>query len=360
MKLIRPASALLVVAVAVACGKVGPPQPPEPRGPLPPRAVQARQVGSAAEVAFTVPEPRGTKPAQEPVRVEIVRVAYPPGPKPPSDPDAFRYRGIVVASLDEDPMAPGARRGLRDSTVGELGNRGERWVVRYGVRVRDRRGRPSSLVLAQDLEIVPPTRAPSGLRAEVAADGIQLRWDASDGTEGAKYNVYRAAREWALLDAPLNTQPVTESQYRDTAVASGQTYLYRVRAVAAEGQPYRESESSEAIAVTAVDRFAPAAPNGLVVVQEGAAIRLFWNPSAERDLAGYRLYRRVADGEWSRIGPDPIKAPLYLDTDIRPDDRITYRVTAVDRAEASNESAPGESVQVVVVKDPVLAPAEPK
>lgn len=356
----RFGAAFIAVAVSAGCGKVGPPQPPEPSGPLPPRGVQARQVGRSAEVAFTAPEPRGPKPAQRPVRVEIVRVAYPPGPKPPSDPEAFRYRGTVVASLEEDPLEPGARRALRDTTVSDLAKAGERWVVRYGVRVRDRRGRPSSLVLARDLDLVPPPAAPAGLHADVTADGIQLRWEAPAGTESPKYNVYRGTKEGDLLETPVNPQPLGEAAYRDAAVAMGTTYVYRVRTVAAEGLPYRESESSDAIRVAAIDRFAPAAPKGLVAVQEGAAIRLFWDPGPERDLAGYRLYRRLADGAWTQIGPDPIRAPLYLDEDIRLDERIAYRVSAVDRAEPTNESAPGEIVQVVVVRDPTLAPAEPK
>ena len=51
------ARVLLVIAIvagSVGCGKEGPPLPPEPRGPFPPEAVQVRQIGDRAEVAFTV------------------------------------------------------------------------------------------------------------------------------------------------------------------------------------------------------------------------------------------------------------------------------------------------------------------
>ena len=105
--------------------------------------------------------------------------------------------------------------------------------------------------------------------------------------------------------------------------------------------------------VLAEDRFAPAPPTGLVAVQEGAAVRLFWNPGVERDLRGYRVYARAGGGEWRRLGPDPVLEPSLLDREVHAGDRIEYRVTAVDRSQPPNESAPGEIVEVGVVDDPL-------
>jgi hypothetical protein len=101
------------------------------------------------------------------------------------------------------------------------------------------------------------------------------------------------------------------------------------------------------------DRFAPAPPRGLVTVQEGLAVRLFWDPNRERDLAGYRVFRKIEDGEWERIGPAVVSNALHLDADIDVGQRLAYRITAIDRADPPNESGPSEEKTLVVLAEPV-------
>ena len=132
--------------------------------------------------------------------------------------------------------------------------------------------------------------------------------------------------------------------------------VYIVRVVLEEGSPLRESADSASYAVVAEDRFAPAPPQGLVVVQEGEAVRLFWNPNRERDLKGYRVYRRVDEGEWSQVGPEVVEQSLFLDRDVQVDRRLHYRVTSLDRADPPNESGPSESVELVVLAEPSTKP----
>jgi fibronectin type 3 domain-containing protein len=124
-----------------------------------------------------------------------------------------------------------------------------------------------------------------------------------------------------------------------------------VRTVAAEGPPFRESVSSPPATVDASDRFAPAAPTGLVAVQEASAVRLLWNPGAERDLDGYRVYRSAGGAEWVRLG-EIVRQPSFLDADVKVGAVVRYRVTAVDRVAPPNESAPSSEVEVRVAADP--------
>ena len=351
----RTVLAWSVVAVptlaAVSCGKAGPPSPPEPRGPLPPTTVVARQVGHRVEVAFTVPQPRGDRPSQAPVLAEVVRVAFAPGLQPSPDPVLFRVRGEVVARVEGDPLTSGTRRSLDDPELDRLDAGGSGWTVRYGVRVRDRRGRPSPLVAAPDVRVEASSSRPERLSAEPTAEGIRLSW--SDPAGDGRYNVYRAEADGPFGEAPAHDRPIAATTHLDASAAPAITYRYRVRRVLAEGYPPRESESSDEVRVLAEDRFAPGSPTGLVAVQEGAAVRLFWNPGAERDLRGYRVYAKTNDGEWRRIGPDPVLEPSLLDRDVRPGERIAYRVTAIDRTQPPNESAPGETVEVGIVDDPL-------
>jgi predicted small lipoprotein YifL len=108
LRLLNSTVALLLLALLVpACGKKGPPLPPSPRGPLPSTEVSARQLGSDILVTFKVPQPRGPKPARQPVRAELIRVAYAPGFEAQPDPSVFRRRGERVAILEGDPLPSG-------------------------------------------------------------------------------------------------------------------------------------------------------------------------------------------------------------------------------------------------------------
>ena len=335
-------------ATAVSCGKVGPLRPPAPRGPQAPVDVEARQIGAAVEVAFTVPQPTGSQASQEVAQTQILRVDYPRGVTPAVDPEAFRLRGQVVVEVDAG--LPGTRLVVADPTVGQLSDGGVGWTLRYGVRVRDRRDRPSTLVVARDLAVVAAVGPPSKLTAQASADGVRLAWEPPEGAADATYNIYRGPAEGLLDEKPLNLKPLATPGYLDADVRVGATYRYVVRSVAAEGPPFRESVSSAPAIVDASDRFAPAAPAGLVAVQEGAAVRLLWNPNAEKDLDGYFVYRKLG-GDWARQG-EILGQPSYLDPDVKPGDVVRYRVTAVDRASPPNESEPSAEVELQVAADP--------
>jgi len=345
-----------LILAAVACGERGPPRPPEPRGPLPPETVRVRQVGADAVAGVVIPQPRGERDAQQPVRAELVRVSYPAGIEPSSDADAFRRRGVLVASAEGNPLSPGSAVTIIDASVRDLEQGGEGSTLRYGVRVRDRRGRPSPLVVARDLRFLPVVGAPRELEGEPTADGIRLSWSPPPGEGPFRYNVYRPSDEGTALADPLNTQPLEETAYLDTTVTVGQAYRYVVRVALSDARPFTEGPDSGGIGLSAEDRFAPSAPEGLVAVQEGLGIRLFWDPNPERDIRGYRVYRRNltagADSTWGSIGPDPVERPLYLDSDVRIGQRLEYRVTAVDRASRPNESEPSPSQTVDVREEP--------
>ena len=344
---------LLACSLALmACGKTGPLQPPAPRGPFPAAGVEARQIGDRVEIALTVPKPRGTEPSQAVQTTEILRVAYPRGRTAQSEPDAFRVRGEIVAAVEAEYGKPGDRVVIADPSLAQLADAGIGWTLRYGVRVRDQRGRPSAIVVAKDLTTVPPVSPPTALTGQASGDGVRLSWQAPEGPASPAFNVYRGPADGPLAESPLNIQPLPSSDYLDATVEVGKIYRYVVRTVAASGPPYRESVSSNAFAVDASDRFAPAPPAGLVVVQEGSAVRLLWNPGGERDLEGYRVYRAASGEGFARIGPEIVPQPSFLDAGVSAGTDVRYRVTAIDRASPPNESAPSSEAGLRVAADP--------
>jgi len=342
---------LSCLMIGAGCGKKGAPLPPEPRGPQLPSHLVVRQTGEAIEVHFTVPEPRGEGAAQQPVRAELIRVGYQSDTPPPADPEAFRRRGEVVGSVEGDPLPVGLRSSVRDGSLAQLEGNGVGWTLRYAIRVRDGRGRSSPVMVATDLVKLASAAAPGTIDGEPTADGIRLSWTALAGVEDPMFNLYRARAGDPTPETPLNAAPLDISEYVDGDIVMGREYVYVVRLVLAGGLPYREGESGEPFRILAEDRFAPAAPGGIVVVQEGMAVRLFWNPNEERDLGAYRVYRGVDGGPFDRL-TERWEQSTYLDSDVRAGQRIVYRVTAVDRAEPPNESGPSEEISIEVAADP--------
>lgn len=344
------AAAATFACALAACGKAGAPVPPEPRGPLPPTQVHARQTGDTAVICFTVPQPRGAKPKQTVAVSEVLRVTYAPGLQVPRDPQAFRVRSQPIAAPQGEGLVPGRRICVLDSDLHSLEGGPAGWTLRYAVRLRDRAGRPSALIAAPDLVAVLPPDRPRGVRAEMTADGVVLRWEPPRQVSEPRYRIYRAEGDGPIPEEPLTESAVDRPEFLDDTASPGVAYRYQVRVEAVPGVPVRESAPSEEATVVATDRFPPASPTGLVAVQEGAAVRLFWNPNAERDLAGYRLERRGPDGDWAVIAT--AREPLHLDSAVVAGERWEYRVRAFDRADPPNESEPSQGVQVDVVEDP--------
>lgn len=344
----------ILLLAGTGCGKKGALRPPEPRGPLAPREVVARQEGARVFVSFTVPDPRGSKPSQQPSAAELVRLEHPPGASAPAEAEAFR-RAPVVAVVEGESLRRGSRLRIEDSSWTALEGGGVGWTLRYAVRVRDRHRRSSPLVVAPDLVPVAPLPPPAGLEAEATAEGVRLAWDPPSGGPFL-FNLYRAPAVEPFGEFPLNADAVSSTEYLDAAVEIGKSYRYVVRTTAAGGAPYRESGSAGPIEVVAEDRFPPSAPTGLVAVQEGPSVRLFWNPSQERDLAGYRVERRLGtEGSWEALGGGPTAEPFRLDDGATPGARLFYRVSAVDRAD--NVGPPSEPTEILVAEEPAAGRA---
>jgi hypothetical protein len=353
---VAAAGILGLALVATSCGKEGPPQPPRPRGPLPPRSLESRQLGPGVQILFTVPDSRGSGPGQQVTTAELVRVTYPPGIDPPPDPDTFRRRGDVVAETGAGALVPGERVLLEDRSLAGLEDQALGWTLRYAVRVRDAKRRVSMLAVAADLVPLESVGPPQDLTGEPTAEGVRLDWappEVANREEPLTYNVYRTALGDLWPGEPLNNEPLTVTEYLDGDVKVGQLYAYTVRVALAGGKPYREGEPSRADEVVAEDRFAPATPGGLVSVQEGRGVRLFWDPNRERDLAGYRVFRMIEGGEWAPVGLEIVEQNSFLDAAVAVGQRWSYRVVALDQAVPPNFSEFSDTVELEILEEPV-------
>jgi len=98
------------------------------------------------------------------------------------------------------------------------------------------------------IEITPrdtfPPKPPEGLTAVNTTDAIELIWNVSPEADLLGYNVYR--QEDNSTASKLNPEPLSTPIYRDSKIAAGKTYKYRVTALDIAGNESGPSTEAEA------------------------------------------------------------------------------------------------------------------
>ncbi|MER6910079.1 PA14 domain-containing protein [Streptomyces sp. NPDC000594] len=180
---------------------------------------------------------------------------------------------------------------------------------------------------------------PKGASAtyDKATGRTKVTWSKSQEMDLAGYRVHRRLKGASFGSRPLGT--TTATSYTDTTVpATGDTYVYEVRAYDKAGN---ESAGTADHSVVTADRTPPGRPAAPTADSQHNGVWLAWktDPAA----ASYRVYRAKGDGgAFTRIAD--VDKGNYLDT--RAAEKATHRylVTALDRA--GNESARSAPVGV--------------
>lgn len=156
--------------------------------------------------------------------------------------------------------------------------------------------------------------------------------------------VYRRAEE-GRYGPPLFPQPTEEQSWTDTTARPGESWCYVVRAVAST-DPVIESASSEDACLEVHDITPPAVPFGLTVLAREGGLEVSWSPSAEPDLARYRLYRGPAGAPREPLAEIPVGQTLFLDRSAESGVAYLYALSAVDNA--GNESPQTHPVEATL------------
>jgi fibronectin type 3 domain-containing protein len=94
--------------------------------------------------------------------------------------------------------------------------------------------------------------------------------------------------------------------------------------------------------------FPPAVPERLLAMVSELPgkkfVDLLWSPNMEKDVAGYQIYRRQADGKVERINSAPITMLSFQDTNVAAGSKYFYSISAVDIR--GNESPRSSEVAV--------------
>ena len=106
-----------------------------------------------------------------------------------------------------------------------------------------------------------------------------------------------------------------------------------------------------------LDYTPPAAPTGLTAVLQDSQVMCSWLPNSEADLAGYKVYRALLDGQpqWNKIATVASPETSYADKSVKADSTYCFAVAAYDSSYPNNESARSEYVAVTIAVSGVSA-----
>lgn len=199
----------------------------------------------------------------------------------------------------------------------------------------------SQAVSARPLDSTLPA-VPLSLIAVSGDAQVQLTWQANAEPDLRGYNVYRSLSENGVYGKQTSAL-LSTALFTQTALLYGTTYWYKVSAV-------DTSDNESALSTTAHARpentNPPAIPAGLTGKAKNKQALLKWQPNAEADLAGYRVYRADSEG-----GPFVLQTPALWTTTRFKQNHLTngrpywYAAGAVDTA--GNESARTPPIKLI-------------
>ena len=100
-----------------------------------------------------------------------------------------------------------------------------------------------------------------------------------------------------------------------------------------------EGRISDAVTASPVDMTAPIVVSGVTAIGSGETVKVIWEPSSDKDVASYRIYRRLANESKPKlIGEVKSIYTLFVDENPPAGQRAYYSVTAVDGSTNANES----------------------
>jgi fibronectin type 3 domain-containing protein len=183
--------------------------------------------------------------------------------------------GFKLFTSDSKPLADGATYWYRITCFNGAGSE----------------SLPSETVSATTRPLLP---APKQLKASSGLAGkVTLSWESAP--EFKEYEVYRGA---VGQNEVTRLKTVKEGTYEDSEVEHGASYIYAVK-----GIDENEIPSLITTSVTGSTKPRPKAPWGLKVKDQGGAKLIQWEPSPEKDVVRYIVYRKNFVGIFQKLQP---------------------------------------------------------
>ncbi len=196
-------------------------------------------------------------------------------------------------------------------------------------------------------DVQPPTAPGSLIATGVSSTQIALSWTAATDNVGVVgYRIERCQGSGCAAFTEIAAVAGTATTFADSAVTSGNTYAYRVRAADAAGNmgPYSNAASAT---VPVPDTQPPSAPGTLTAsAPNGTHVNVSWGAATDNvAVMDYRVER--CDGVCTTAGFVKIvttPALTFVDATVKPSTTYTYIVSAED---TSNNLGPYSNVATV-------------
>lgn len=328
----------LAALLLSGCASQGPLRPPSLHLPAAVSGLAASRIGDVVDLRWTNPTRTtdgillNTKRNSIALSAEVCREELPQACKP-------------VGSLH---VKSGGTTDFHDSLPSALAS-GPARVLTYRVRILNAAGKGGGPLAVRTLAGSPP-RAIAALRAEPAAQGVALRWQADEAAAPDRVLI-RVTRGDALRGgvsiAGGNPASANEALLAIEPGASDRGGATDMGARAGVAQSYavsrtrvlrvgRENLSMSSVpALVALSSHAqtppPAPPTGLQALANtlsGAEIDLVWD--LVPDAVSYQVFRSEGGGAPALLTADPIRVLSYTDKGVRPGVTYRYSVSAVN------------------------------
>ena len=332
----QPAAPALVVLAAVvalaACGKRGDPMPPPRAVPAAVRDLALVQRGGEVLLDFGHPQ---TTVAGLPLSALAGVTLYELDRPAPAAGQA-----LAVAPQELAGAKPVAELAGGDLAAAVAGDRirltwklpeplPEPAVARvFAVKTRAERGAASDFSNVAVLVPRPAPAAPGELAIEPRKEGVRLTWTAA-ADAAAGYAILRRNAQATQWGATLARVEKDATSFLDSGARYGQRYVYTVLSLAARDPDVQSPPRSET-EVDYADRFAPAPPAALRALALPGEVHLVWEASPDTDVAGYRLERAAAGGDFAPLPVGPQQGLEYVDSGLPAESSWRYRVVALD------------------------------
>ena len=352
MRRFYPLALWLLFFVTLSCGKKGQIYPPIKKIPQKIENFKILQVGNKISLSWQNPSKYiDGNPIVGITKVGLWMFSQEKNAEGGYDPyeeifinEAINFSEILPEQFIEQP-------GLKSFFEFESAEIGTRRYI-FGVRVLEKKGNFSEFSKLLSIEPKAIALPPVNLTAVTKRNKIQIDWSPPSANIDQTippilggYNIYRFQEKGEPL--LINSKILTENKFDDKKFEFDNTYIYFVRTVSSESLPYLESTDSETVEVQAKDTFAPAAPKGLVAIAGRTFITLSWNLNLEKDLSGYKVWRKIVDSNNIKLlTKNEIQQNSYTDYEVEVEIRYEYEVSAYD--DHGNESPKSKKILAVI------------
>lgn len=222
-------------------------------------------------------------------------------------------------------------------------------AYRYQIIIQDKKERPEAQSNPVIAKVVPGPGRLRNLEATTQPQGIMLHWkksskdDQGNPLQGEiQYLIERRSGTGAW--EKISSVPIRSNSFLDKAVASNQSYDYRVtpsinfEGALVMGEPVISSRTRAPGAVP------PPPPKTVWTIPTQGSIEVHWMES-EGNAGGYHVYRKEGK-EITRLTATPVSKGPYVDRGVRKNVVYSYAVSAVNAQAEEQEGLLSKWVEI--------------